>query len=596
MTPRNPYERAYTSTSVTRVVSTMCRLITPVYAPEGPLVDIELQHKGRPLAILGAGGSAREQAIVADFTKAARGLPVLLGTGLGHALRLLLENTSGPIAVVDPAEDILAITGVKEGLSPSDARRVCWIHTLCPDQALTELTRWQMRVDEQPAPPLVPLVHPFYARVHADFYTHLRKKLQTSASANFWQKAVRPRFSTANPRLLLITSKYFLMGELIGACKSLNIAYKLITIDNNEMVSSAFVEQLLAATVSFQPDAIVTLNHLGVDREGVLMELLQSLQLPLASWFVDNPHLILHLYHQLVSPWTCIFTWDVDNIPSLKSMGFEHVFYLPLATDTARFSLSQHTRAPAAWRSQVSFVGNSMLYKVGARLKKYRLSRPLLINFKAMAARFGESSERSARDFLLHQSPEVQAAYANLPHNESRLSYETALTWEATRQYRTACVKQLLPFSPLIVGDPGWNIVFRKQKGNVRLHGELAYYNQLPHFYPCSDINFNCTSKQMKGAVNQRIFDVPATGAFVLTDWREQMDQLFEPHTEIAFYTDPAEIPELTRYFLAHPQERQRITYSARKRILAQHTWAHRLQSMLGHLRAVYGTPSGGQL
>lgn len=567
------------------------RQIIPKYAPDGQLMDIELEHKGRYIAMLGSGASARENTIVADFIANPQGVPVLLGAGLGHALHLLLHSTTGPIAVIDPAVDILAITQIKEHIPPAAHARICWIHNQCPHEALTELTRWQMRLNVQPVQALVPLLHPFYARIHADFYTPLREKLHHSATANFWQQAIQPRFIHETPRLLLITSQYFLMGELIGACDSLNIPYKLITIDNNEMASATFVEQLLAAAVSFKPDAIVTLNHLGVDREGVLMDLLQTLQLPLASWFVDNPHLILHLYQQLVSPWTCIFTWDVDNISSLQSMGFEHVFYLPLATDTQRFTLRQKQQAPAGWRSQVSFVGNSMLYKVGARLKKAPLTRALLTNFKAMAAEFGASSERSVRDFLLHQSADVQDAYAQLPHNEHRLSYETALTWEATRQYRTACVEQLLPFTPLIVGDAGWGIVFRNKKNQVRLHSELAYYDQLPHFYPCSDINFNCTSKQMKGAVNQRIFDVPASGAFVLTDWREQMDELFEPHTEIAFYTAPGEVPDLVRHFLAHPQERQRITLNARKRILAHHTWAHRLQTMLEHLRAVYGTP-----
>ncbi|MEG2173278.1 MAG: glycosyltransferase [Desulfovibrionaceae bacterium] len=571
------------------------RQISAIFSETGQLSDIAIQYQGRNLHMLGPGGPAREQAIVENFINHPCGLPVLLGTGLGHALHLLLEGYAGPVAVVDADPDLLTLSRVKEALPAHMQQRVCWILCQNPHEALRQLTHWQMNLGIlSPLPPLVPLIHPVYARVHPQFYGPLREKLQRSARTNFWQQAVQPRFTTQNPRLLLITSQYFLMGELIGACQALNIPFQLLTIDDNEIASSTFVEQLLSAAVHFKPDAVLTLNHLGVDREGVLMDVLEKLQLPLASWFVDNPHLILHLYHKLVSPWTTIFTWDVDNIFSLKAMGFEHVFYLPLATDPRRFSLTRgikESSVPAAWRAQVSFVGNSMLYKVGARLKKGQLSRPLLTSFKRTAARFGETAERSIRAFLQHETPALQQAYAALPNNETRLTYETALTWEATRQYRTLCVAQLLPFTPLLVGDPGWHIVFRRQAKQVRLHPELAYYDQLPHFYPCSDINFNCTSKQMKGAVNQRIFDVPATGAFVLTDWREQMDELFEPHTEIAYYQEPEEIPERIRYFLAHPQQRQRIATAARKRILAAHTWQHRLQTLLQRLREVYGTP-----
>ncbi len=92
----------------------------------------------------------------------------------------------------------------------------------------------------------------------------------------------------------------------------------------------------------------------------------------------------------------------------------------------------------------------------------------------------------------------------------------------------------------------------------------LNYYDELPKFYGHSKINFNCTSKQMKGAVNQRIFDVPATGAFVLTDWREQMDD----------------------------RERRNMAQKARKRVLACHTWSQRLKQLLECMKKIYETPS----
>ena len=114
-------------------------------------------------------------------------------------------------------------------------------------------------------------------------------------------------------------------------------------------LQAQLVQQLLEAVVSFRPDCCITLNHMGVDVEGVLMDLLARLQLPLASWFVDNPHLIIHLYSRCVSPWTTLFTWDSDNIPTLRAAGFEHVFYLPLATTPQRFK--PDSACPARARS-----------------------------------------------------------------------------------------------------------------------------------------------------------------------------------------------------------------------------------------------------
>jgi len=552
--------------------------------------DVEAQIGERVFYMLRPGGAERETAVVAgQMPELQRGcLPVLLGCGLGHALARLLQCTAGPVAVVEKETGLQAITHVLQNLPAQERGRVTLVTAAQTAEALAELTHWQMRHGGMR---LLPLALPFYLRLDRDYYGSLQKELAASARFDFWSKASGPRFVNDNPRVLLLTSKYFLMGEIEGACRKLGIEHKLVVIRDDAVARTDFVQQLLEAVVSFRPDCCITLNHMGVDVEGVLMDLLARLQLPLASWFVDNPHLIIHLYSRCVSPWTTLFTWDSDNISSLRAAGFEHVFYLPLGTDPDRFHPSKGASAPASWKADLSFVGNSMLYKVGGRLKNGRFPRALLLSFHTVAQQFMESDQRSVADFLKNCQPDTYAHYLALPDNEAKLAFETAVTWQATRLYRNGCVRRLLPLRPLIVGDAGWKIEFRHEPLQPRYMDALSYYSDLPLFYSQSVVNFNCTSKQMKGAVNQRVFDVPAAGSFVLTDWREQMGQLFEPD-EMVCYRDPGEAPDLVRHYLAHPQERQRITQAARKRVLACHTWQHRLQTMLRHMREVYGIPA----
>ena len=57
---------------------------------------------------------------------------------------------------------------------------------------------------------------------------------------------------------------------------------------------------------------------------------------------------------------------------------------------------------------------------------------------------------------------------------------------------------------------------------------------------------------------------------------------------EMVCYREADEIPELVRYYLDHPRERQRFARQARKRVLACHTWVHRLQCLLTQMREVY--------
>ncbi len=559
----------------------------------GRPADIIAHEMGRSLAMLGPGGPRRELTPVETFLKEQAGngegavLPVLLGAGLGHALGRLLEAWSGPLAVVDKEAELEALTGTLAALPEASRERLLVVDEGEPAAALAELTRWQLAHGGKP---LVPVPLAFYQRLDKAYYGTVRDSLNASARYDFWSRAVRPRFRGAKPRVLLLTSKYFLMGELEGACRKLGIDYQLVSVGEGEVAQDAFVRQLLEAVLSFRPDCCLTLNHMGVDVEGVLMDLLAKLQLPLASWFVDNPHLIIHLYTRCVSPWTTLFTWDADNVPSLEAAGFEHVRYLPLGTDPERFAPTRKA-VPEAWKADVSFVGNSMLYKVGGRLKQGHFPRELLLPFREVSQAFAHSEFRSVADFLCQRFPKVYDGYLLLPDNEARLAYETAITWQATRLYRNDCVRRLLPFRPLIVGDGGWKIEFRDAVPQPRYMGELSYYTQLPAFYGHSAINFNSTSKQMKGAVNQRVFDVPAAGAFVLTDWRPQMEQLFTPE-EMACYREPDEIPELVRRYLDHPDERQRLVTAGRRRVLACHTWAHRLETLLAEMRAIYGTPA----
>jgi spore maturation protein CgeB len=404
------------------------------------------------------------------------------------------------------------------------------------------------------------------------------------ATTGFWERVRVPRFRSGEPRVLLFTSGYFLQREIAGACARLGWPTLKLPLPQGGRGSTAFLESLLTAAATFRPDFALTVNHLGLDRQGTLTSLFERMALPLASWFVDSPRLILHDFPGQTSPWCALFTWDLDTLAPLKAMGFEQAHYLPLATDTVLFAPG--TPGKTAWSASVSFVGDSMTRPVltlRARLKPF----PGALSLAAKAAPgFAASPIRSALDYMRESAPGLLQAWEDLPDTPSRLDLEQFLTFEATHLHRLERVRALLPFSPLVAGDPGWRELL--PEGGRRLLGPLDYYRDLPGFYPRSLVNFNATSLQMKGAVNQRLFDVPACGAFLLTDWREQLNGLFESARETACYRDPGEIPGLVRHYLDHPGERDRIAEAARKRVLAEHDYTHRLKSMLKTLRRRY--------
>lgn len=67
---------------------------------------------------------------------------------------------------------------------------------------------------------LLPVALPFYLRLDRAYYGELRDKLVASARFDFWGRVVHPRFRSAKPRVLLLTSKYFLMANWKGLVAS----------------------------------------------------------------------------------------------------------------------------------------------------------------------------------------------------------------------------------------------------------------------------------------------------------------------------------------------------------------------------------------
>ncbi|EHJ46234.1 hypothetical protein DFW101_0217 [Solidesulfovibrio carbinoliphilus subsp. oakridgensis] len=558
-------------------MTTAALVATPVFDADR-LADVRLRVAGKAWSLAGRSGVAAEEARARELV-AAGGLPVFLGAGLGVAVRRCRE-AGLPVAVVDKEAAISEATGLRRAVAGDP--ELLWIDA--PDAATAAALVREFAVRHVPATPTL-VSHPVYLRLDPAYYGVLPRLLTAHPAETPLPQ--RSLFQQALPRVLCLTSRLFLLGEVTRACERLGAPCRYLE-TGDELDRDAFVALVRGAVAAFRPDFVLTVNHLGVDREGVLLELLAGLRLPLASWFVDSPELTLPLYRPAATADTVLFTWDTDSLEPLRAAGFPHVHYLPLAADETRFH--PRTRLPEAhpWRARVSFVGNSMRLKTALRLAASEPSPELLAAFGDLAASFGPSPRRLVRDHLADVRPDLLPAYEALGTTERRLAYETAVIWESTRRYRAACVEGTMAHRPLLVGDAGWSDTFAGEGTRWRRLPELAYYDQLPDFYPLSDVNFNATSLQMKGAVNQRVFDVPACRAFLLTDARRQMERLFEPGREVAVYASPEEAGELLARYLADPAARAALARAGHRRVLAEHTYPRRMTELFAVMRQTF--------
>jgi spore maturation protein CgeB len=416
--------------------------------------------------------------------------------------------------------------------------------------------------------------HPPSLRAQKKYYQEVISRLRPDKGT-----ASRPLgLKKDSLRVLLINPDYFLIPEVMRAFRRLGHEVHLALFDKRRDQGEEVLRQLLADVRDFSPDLVFTINHLGFDREGLLLDTLHRLRVPSVSWYVDSPAIILGLYDGPQSDLAFIFVWDPTYIPEVRSLGFERVFPLPLATDPEIFSPE---RARGKRPQQLSFVGNSLVGSVQKKLERLPDNRDFQELFSRLSQTFKPQPFRNLESLLISEGIAGDPLIRGLDR-QGLSDLEAALLWKATLEYRLACIRELLPFEPVIYGDPGW----RELLGNsVALRPEVNYYDELPQVYGATAINFNATSLQMKAAVNQRVFDAPAAGGFVLTDFREQLAELFEVGEEVACFGEPGEIPDLVRYYLTHPEVRKTMAAKARSRVLAEHTYRQRVAAMLDIMR-----------
>lgn len=382
------------------------------------------------------------------------------------------------------------------------------------------------------------------------------------------------KFSGPVPRILFLESRYWLDSACMNAAKRLGWETAQTPVVMEGRMPRAQVASFLRTLLEFRPDFVLSINLSGMDAGGLFAGLLEELQVPRVTWFVDEPRTILMGKTLYGGPFAVALTWEAAYAAYLTQCGFAEVHSLPLAVDDTVFNA---VPLPS-WDLPPAFVGNSMA-DFADREWQWFADRPVL----AAAIQEAFADDRVTREtFAEGVEAFLPSAFAGTLDSEERRHTELYCFIEGTRRLRAELVRTLAPVGINVRGDDRWHEIAEECGPYVN------YEEDLPAFYRRSVINVNSTSIQMKTAANQRVFDCPAAGGFLLTDAQPALWELFDAESEIACYHGMEECKDRYRYFLAHPSARQQIITRARSRIFAEHTYVHRMQSIAKLVRRRY--------
>jgi spore maturation protein CgeB len=101
-------------------------------------------------------------------------------------------------------------------------------------------------------------------------------------------------------------------------------------------------------------------------------------------------------------------------------------------------------------------------------------------------------------------------------------------------------------------------------------------------------LNFGDSGLHLRGLrpyrsrqIKARVFEVPGAGGFLLTETADGLEHFFRDGSEIAVFRDADELAEKARFYLDHPDERDRIALAGHERCARSHTYTRRFEELL---------------
>lgn len=378
----------------------------------------------------------------------------------------------------------------------------------------------------------------------------------------------------------------FIEPECINAFQRLGHNVKVIRLErdpaNPDITLPYNIIERVSELLRFMPDLLFMVNGNGIDNSGLIPRIAALLKIPLALWYVDRPNTLENWNTGYISPTTIIFLTDKLYVNDLRDSGIKKSFFLPLATNPARFSegIVQYKDR----LMDIVFVGKldrDKAYTYLSILKDRWGNKPDSFEdiFKKIINKYRSRPGLSIE--LISEATFSDYGFPlRFPSIEIKTLFYNAVEYMANVLHRTETIKALKPFNITVCGGWEWLDVVDKR----HYINEVNYFSGLASIYKNSTINLNISRLQLRTAVNQRLFDVPAAGGFLITDYREDLEELFESNNEIVCYRNIEELRGQLRYFLSHPEDRKRIAASAKEKILEKHTFEIRMSEMFKYV------------
>lgn len=305
------------------------------------------------------------------------------------------------------------------------------------------------------------------------------------------------------------------------------------------------------------------------------------------SWTVDSPFIQL-FSKSLNNKCNKIFFFDRAQYERFGiPLGSDHGFYLPLAGNPVHFARAIRNASSAdisRFTSDISFIGS--LYNEKNPYTKITGISDYLKGYvdsieQAQMQIFGDNIiENCLSEKVMHEFESLVPDIQNPEESADSKRYKIAhfvIGSDLAYRERVITLSTLASYYNVDL----YTLSDTSDLKNVNVRGSANTFTEMPIIFNKSRVNLNITMRPIITGLSQRIYDVLSCGGFLLTNYQQELPELFDIGTELDCYSSQEELVEKAAYYLTHDEIRQKIALNGFEKIKQCHTFEHRFKTML---------------
>lgn len=319
----------------------------------------------------------------------------------------------------------------------------------------------------------------------------------------------------------------------------------------------------------------------------VISKICEESHIPYIAWTIDSP--LLQLYSSSVYH-SCnhIFSFDSKVTQDMIKLGVKQIYDLPLAVERQHYREFDFTgNSCLRYNNDVSFVGST--YQNKSFYDKLTNLPPDLRGYLEgiMASQECVNGYNFLEEMLTPDIMTKLSQYVSL-----RLGTEfigsPAMVFANSFLGTKVTARERIHLLDAISQQYNLNMYTKDDISAILPYahncGTVNYHSEMPKVFYSSKINLNITLRNIQHGIPQRIFDVLASGGFLITNSQPDLHPHFVDGEDLVVYYDKDDLLSKIEYYLNHENERRQIATNGQKKVLEQHTYEQRILQILSVL------------